>query len=528
MAQETTRLNARPAMSLAELLADLPRVGLPQNYAELAINSMALDSRAVCAGSLYLAVNGTHQHGLNYLPDALARGAAAVLYDPENASEVQLAASTVPCIAVTELSAQAGELAAKFYAQPSRQLSLIGVTGTDGKTSCAWLAAQALQLLQGQSGLSGTLGAGNFGSIRHTGLTTPDAVTVQAWLSRLLESEVNSAVMEVSSHGLAQGRVNGLQFDTAVLTNLGRDHLDYHQTLDAYKAAKAKLFNMPGLRHVVINADDEFGRELIAVAQASDVSIYAYSLTGQARALAEHAELNFIEALDVSLTADGSEFRVQSNLGESQVKAGLLGNFNVSNLLATLGVLLAQAVDFEPVCRLLEALKAAPGRMECFSAGDTPKVVVDYAHTPQALEQVLKTLRSVYTSRLVTVMGCGGDRDKGKRPLMGEVASRYSDAIVVTTDNPRSEDPAEIARDIRAGIQIDATVVNEPDRKAAIVAAIAGSLPKDVVLIAGKGHEDYQIIGNQVLPLSDRDIVSHALHGRPAPRWQQHPELANA
>lgn len=481
--------------SLPELVA-----GLAAGAPTLAVRDLTLDSRQVRTGSLFLACQGTRQHGLAFLPEAAARGASAVLWEP--APGVTAPDGPVPALAVEHLSRRASEIAARFFGDPSAQLHCVGITGTDGKTSTAYLVAQALERLDTPCLYLGTLGAGRIGALRSGDHTTPDPVSLQRELHAAREQGLGAVAMEVSSHALDQARVAAVRFHTAVLTNVGRDHLDYHGTPERYAAAKKRLFSELAPRAAVLNRDDAAGRAW-ATALDGGPAVTRYGLDGGAEGA------RWLSARAVRLGADGVSFDVASHAGSAHVDSRLLGRFNVYNLLAALGVLLAREVPLAEACAALAQSRTVPGRIEGFRGPQAAAlVVVDYAHTPQALRQVLEAARAHCAGRLWCVFGCGGDRDRGKRPLMGAAAVQYADRVILTDDNPRSEDPAAIVREIRAGFPAgySAPVVHE--RAEAIAWAVREAGPRDVVVVAGKGHEDYQLYGRERRAFSDRAFVA--------------------
>ncbi len=485
-----------PPLSLQELLpecGDLP---------ELSVSGLRLDSRAVEAGEGFVALAGARTHGLLHAAEAVRRGAVVVLSEPFEGAAPLL---PVPLLVVPGLRERLPQLAQALYAAPTLGLELVGVTGTNGKTSTVQLSAQALQLLGRVAGSIGTLGAGLHGQLVAHERTTPDVLEVHRLLATLSLSGAQVVAMEVSSHALDQGRVAGLQFDVAVFTNLSRDHLDYHGTMAAYAAAKASLFAWDSLRAAVINLDDAQGA-LIAAGLPERVDLIGFSALGAGNAV--------LRAGDVALDAAGLHFHLQYGVESVRIDSPLLGRFNVDNLLAVAGVLLALGVDFARVAALLPRLEPIPGRMNRLggSAGQ-PLVVVDYAHTPDGLEQALSSLRQHTAGRLLCVFGCGGDRDRGKRPQMASIAGRLADQVIVTDDNPRSEDGEAIVADILAGFAPEAAVEVERDRAAAIRAAIRAAGPGDTVLVAGKGHETYQETGDRRLPFDDLAVAALALRG---------------
>ncbi|MCO8166608.1 UDP-N-acetylmuramoyl-L-alanyl-D-glutamate--2,6-diaminopimelate ligase [Pseudomonas sp. 21LCFQ02] len=462
------------------------------------IRELSLDSRKVRPGDLFLAVPGLKVDGRAHIADALQRGAAAVAYEVEGASVLPI--TDVPLIPVKGLAGQLSAIAGRFYGDPSRRLNLIGVTGTNGKTSVTQLVAQALDLLGQRCGIVGTLGTGFYEALQSGLHTTPDPIAVQATLADLKHAEARAVAMEVSSHGLEQGRVKAVEFDVAVFTNLSRDHLDYHGTMQAYGAAKAQLFAWPDLSCRVINLDDDFGRELADAPHLS--KLITYSLLDKSA---------WLYCRDARFDDDGVRATLVTPQGEHLLRSSLLGRFNLSNLLAAIGALLGLDYALDEVLKVLPQLVGPVGRMQRLGGGNQPLVVVDYAHTPDALEKVLEALRPHAKGRLLCLFGCGGDRDRGKRPLMAEVAERLADVVLVTDDNPRSEASEQIFADIRPGFSAAAPVRFVAGRGQAIAEFIATAHAEDVVLLAGKGHEDYQEIDGQRHRFSDLDQAAAAL-----------------
>ncbi|WJD61842.1 UDP-N-acetylmuramoyl-L-alanyl-D-glutamate--2,6-diaminopimelate ligase [Pseudomonas kurunegalensis] len=476
------------------------------------IRELTLDSRNVRPGDLFLAVPGAKVDGREHIADALARGAAAVAYEEQGANVLPL--TDVPLIPVKGLIAQLSDIAGRFYGEPSRQLSLVGVTGTNGKTSVTQLVAQALDLLGQRCGLIGTLGTGFYGELQSGRLTTPDPIAVQSTLNDLKKGGAKAVAMEVSSHALEQGRVAALEFDIAVMTNLSRDHLDYHGSMEAYEAAKARLFAWPSLRRQVVNLDDAFGRRL-----AEDFA---------RRPSVDHIETRLLsyslENPDASLFCreavfndDGVRATLVTAQGERALRSQLLGRFNLSNMLAAVATLLALDYSLDEILKVTPQLQGPVGRMQRLGGGDKPLVVVDYAHTPDALEKVLEALRPHAHGKLLCLFGCGGDRDRGKRPLMAEVAERLADRVLVTDDNPRTEDPLRIFDDIRPGFAKPAEVEFVAGRGEAIAHLIATAAANDVIVLAGKGHEDYQEINGERHDFSDLTEAEKALAAWEAP-----------
>jgi UDP-N-acetylmuramoyl-L-alanyl-D-glutamate--2,6-diaminopimelate ligase len=459
------------------------------------IERLTSDSRRCAPGSAFFAYPGEKADGRTYIGEALQRGASAVVWEAEGFTWHP--AWRLPNVAVRDLKQRAGELAAAFYGEPSHELWICGVTGTNGKTSCSHWIAAALERAGEPSAVVGTLGSGFPGALRDAGNTTPDALELQATLKALRGAGARALAMEVSSHGLVQGRINGVRFACALFTNLSQDHLDYHGTMRAYGEAKARLFDVPGLDTAVLNLDDPFGRDL-ALRLAGRVRTIGYALdTAPAIGVDEFIGL-------------GPSMRIVSTLGQAPLAARQVARFNLSNLLGVLGALLAHGVAFSRAVRLLADLPAVPGRMEQVS--ERPLVIVDYAHTPDAIEKVLAALRPLAAERgghLAVVFGAGGERDATKRPLMGAAAERGADRVLITSDNPRGEDPLRIIDAIARGMTRAAR--REPDRQRAIEAAVLEAAPEDIVLIAGKGHESYQEIAGKREPFSDQAVARAAL-----------------
>lgn len=469
------------------------------------VSGVAADSRRVRPGYLFLARPGDANHGLAFAEEAVSRGAAAVIWDGE--PDDPRAALSVPTVRVPDLAHRCGEIAARFHGHPSRALAVTGVTGTDGKTSCAHILAQALDLTGHRCGYLGTLGYGTLADLTPAAHTTPDAVELQDWLARMVAADLDSAAIEVSSHALAQGRVDGVAFDVAVLTQIGRDHLDYHGSPAAYAAAKRRLFEMPGLGTAVLNADDAHGRAWLETLPAG-VSVVAYGLDPAA----VPAGCRRVVAREVLAQPNGLSLDITGDWGELRIHSRLIGRFNAYNLLAAAAVLLVREIEPAAAVAALDGVGTVPGRMEIVSGGmGRPLVVVDYAHTAGALEQALLAVAEHCRGRLICVFGCGGERDRGKRPLMAAAAARHADAIWVTDDNPRGEAPEAIVADIRSGFPAAAPVTVEHDRARAIASAIAEARDGDAVLIAGKGHETFQIVAGQRRPFDDRAAARQAL-----------------
>ena len=528
-------LSQKWTMTLAQLIADFSVSG---TYPDVAVEGIALDSREVQTGDLFIAIKGTASDGVTFIPQAIERGAVAVLVEKDQLVGPLLdglidgANASIPVIGIENLSEYVSDIAGVFYGDPSAKMSLTAITGTNGKTTCSRLFAELLENLHakeaGTAGFIGTLGYGmvrNAGyqalhdsadsqdnkvasSVTQTGLTTPDAAAMQRILAELASKGAKNIALEVSSHSLVQRRVAGVKITTAVFTNLSRDHLDYHGDINAYAAAKSRLFAMQGLQHAVINLDDSVGKAILANLNI-DIQGVSFSLDNSAAD---------IYCSTIGLSPEGLRVSVITPWGQGEISSPLLGKFNLANLLAVIGAAGVQGFALTDIFCAIPLLRAVPGRMELVDASAEPSIVVDYAHTPDALEKALHALRVHCRGNLWVVFGCGGDRDTGKRAEMGEIAQRCADKVVVTSDNPRTESPQQIIDQILQGTSRE--VIVESDRRKAIRQAIFSADKNDVVLIAGKGHEDYQILGAQRLPFSDqaearlalRELERAALH----------------
>jgi UDP-N-acetylmuramoyl-L-alanyl-D-glutamate--2,6-diaminopimelate ligase len=497
---------------LADLAAGLATVAVP---GDIIVRDVTLDSRAASPGSLFLACRGRTSHGLTFAQQAVARGASAVLYEDDAAGQAKPdLGSDIFVAAVPKLSQHVGTIADRFFGAPSAAVTVVGITGTNGKTTCAWLLAQALQYCDRPAAYMGTLGFGVPPSISATEHTTPDAVSVHRQIAALRDLGAECVCMEVSSHAIDQHRVGAVRFNTAAFTNLTRDHLDYHGTMEAYGAAKARLFEWPSLTNRVINVDDAFGAELAAQLSSSRLVITSRVASVAFDSL-KHAEQ--VRAVRVTPEPAGLAIDIESSWGNVGLTVPLIGEFNVDNVLTVLAVLLAWNIPLAQAVAAVEKCRPPSGRMELFGGqAPAPLVIVDYAHTPDALAKALHAARPHSRGQLRVVFGCGGDRDAGKRPLMGSIAAELADDVIVTDDNPRTEDPARIVADILAGIPDPSAAkavktMVEHDRARAIQTALRRSGPGDVVLIAGKGHEDYQIYGTVRRPFRDQAVVSAQL-----------------
>ena len=480
-----------PTPSLRELLQGLA------NAPAIPLTGIASDSRKLEAGQLFLACQGIAGHGVDFIGDAVEKAVAAVAFDSSTAIAPEV--TGIPVIGVPDLGNQLGKIANRWYGAPSAAMKVVGVTGTNGKTSVAWMIAQCLQHLDRRCAYVGTLGFGFDELEGADGMTTPAAIELHGQLSRFVDAGASHAALEVSSHALTQGRVDGVRFDAALFTNLTRDHLDYHGDMQSYFEAKARLFLKHKPSRCIVNIDTEFGTELAARC-GQDVITVSTDIDRVANGR------RYVFARSVVVTGRGSEIEFVSSWGDGYVELPLPGDFNVANAALVLAYLLSAGVDLKEACRVLQLVEAPPGRMQ--RVADSA-VYVDYAHTPDAIESALRALRPHCRGTLWIVFGCGGDRDAGKRPLMGQTAERHADKLVITSDNPRGEEPQSIIDDIGAGLSESAVLIE--DRAAAIAWAIQNAAEDDVILIAGKGHEDYQEIGGKRFPFSDSAVVTKAL-----------------
>ena len=481
-------------MWLLDGIATVPR-------SEARILDLTLDSREARAGSLFFALPGGKAHGLKFAADAAARGASVVLWEPSGEFRTPKLPPKVFVAEVPGLKNLVGRIADRFFGWPSSQLRITGITGTNGKTTCAYLLAQCLERLGSSAAYIGTIGWGRIGALAAPTHTTPDAVSLHRGLAQLRASGVRDVAMEVSSHALDQDRVAGIRFHTAAFTNLSRDHLDYHASMEAYGAAKARLFEVSELQQIIINIGDAFGREF-AQRYAGRVPLTAVWVgAGGSGWLAERT----LHADNVRAHGQGISMQLEGSFGQASVSTRLLGRFNAENSLVVIACLLSMGFALDDAAAAMAECLAPPGRMEVVdpAAADKPMAVVDYAHTPDALRKALGALREHCKGALWCVFGCGGDRDPGKRPIMGAIADELADQIIVTDDNPRSENPRAITQAIVSGIKSRAARVIH-DRGEAIATALKEARPLDIVLIAGKGHEDYQIYGETRRSFSDR------------------------
>lgn len=486
------------------------------------ITRLVTDSRAIAPGDTFIAYPGSKADGRQFIKQAIANGANAVIWEARGFSWNE--AWQLPNLAVADLRHHAGEIADYVYSSPSQKLWTVGITGTNGKTSCCHWIAQSFCALGKKAALIGTLGNGFHPALQPTLNTTPDAIRLHELLADYLAQGAQAVAMEVSSHALEQGRVNGVQFDVALLTNLSRDHLDYHGDMHSYAAAKRRLFDWQQLKYVVLNLDDAFGAAIAEQLQDKGVEVVGYGLNDAALALAEHLGLRMVYGGALRMDAHGFSLQIHSSWGGGELHNTLIGRFNVANLLGVMAVLLVSGVTLSNALHELSLISAVPGRMQTFgNGGNRPTVVVDYAHTPDALEKVLQALRDVvgrkpgtYGGKLMCVFGCGGDRDRGKRPMMGAIAAKLADVSIITSDNPRSEAPLDIIAAIISGITSGTKKTNGTyqiieDRASAIAQAVLSAHATDIVLIAGKGHESYQEIKGVKYPFSDAEVAQRAL-----------------
>lgn len=467
---------------------------IKQEISDCVVSGIQNDSRLIQPGDLFLAYPGAVCDGRLFVQKALLAGAVAVAYDPLDVPASCTLPKDLPCLAVPQLAEQLAAIAQRFYGQPSASLSLTGVTGTNGKTSIAYQLAQAHLLLGKSSAYVGTLGQGEVHHLQPLENTTPDALCLQRLLALYKKQNIQEVCMEVSSHALSQHRVKGIEFKQALFTNLTQDHLDYHRTMQAYAAAKALLFGIDSLQWAIINQDDTY-QQTMSQALVGHVKKISYGLN----------EGSDVRALDWQMDLRGTHIQLSSPWGSYRLETQALGAFNVYNSLAIFSSLLVSGYTPEQVVWVMSQLKAAPGRMEIVA--QAPLVLVDYAHTPDALEKALVTLGQLKKGFLWVVFGCGGDRDQTKRPLMGKVASLYADKIVITSDNPRNEDPGLILEEIAAGIENSKPMLQLVHREEAIAYALEQADKDDIILIAGKGHETYQQIGSVKQAFSDQEVV---------------------
>jgi len=476
--------------------------------ANIAIERLCMDSRTVKEGDLFIAIPGLTVDGRKFISDAVAAGAKAIIWESEQGTvPIPIAWRTngsgtqVPVIAIEDLSNKVGRIADRFYHEPSKQMYVVGITGTNGKTSCSHFIAQALAP-EVACGVIGTVGWGFLDNLQVSTHTTPDVITCHSWMADILKDGSQAVSMEVSSHALDQGRVDSIYFDCAVFTNLSHEHLDYHGSLENYAAAKAKLFEVNSVKTAIVNGDDEFGKKLIEQLP-SEIIVLSYGF-------ASNNGQYDISAVDIKQSEFGLTFILQTPSGKAVVSNHIYGLFNVYNLLATAGVLFSKGFSVEDITDRLSRLKPIGGRLSMVTVPNQPTVVIDYAHTPDALEQALLSLQQHFSGDIWCVFGCGGDRDREKRPLMGKVAQNLAKHVVVTSDNPRHESASDIISEIVAGMDNEDHVVKE-DRRSAIEYVLKNAAEDDIVLIAGKGHETYQQIGDEKIEFNDALIAKEIL-----------------
>ena len=473
----------------------------------LAVSGLALDSRAVQKGDAFIALQGGSGHGLEHQSEAIAAGACALLWDPGEGRVPDAARGGIALVPVPGLRGRLGEIADRYYGAPSSRLAVAGVTGTNGKTTCAWLLAGAANGTARRGAYLGTLGSGFPPELASGALTTPDVVTLHRQLRALSDAGATHVAMEVSSHALDQGRIDGVRLRVAAFSNLSRDHLDYHVSIERYAFAKQQLFRVPGLEHAVINTGDPVGARF-AAALTPGIALTSVAVGGE-----RPATERFIHVTRVNAAAGGLALEIDGHFGRRRLQSRLVGDFNAENLAITLGMLLAWDFAVDEALAALAVGTAPPGRMEGFRLPNGALAIVDYAHTPDALAKALAAVRAHADGRVLVVFGCGGDRDAGKRALMGAAAERLADRVIVTDDNPRSEDPDRIVGMILSGLRSPSRALVERDRARAIGAALDEAGPGDVVLIAGKGHEDYQLVGAERRHWSDREFLQRQAGG---------------
>lgn len=499
--------DSKPLTELIDGLVDIPEA--QGGFLGRQVAGVKMDSRQLQQGDLFIACFGRNHDARDYIDAAILSGASAVLAESGGIWQGVQDRNGVPVIAVDNLSAKISEIAGRFYGHPGSSMTVIGITGTNGKTSCSQFIAQALEASGVSTGIIGTLGYGRYLDLKETQHTTPDPVFTQRVLAEMLRDQVRSVAMEVSSVGLHQHRVEAIEFETALFTNLSRDHLDYHDSMENYADNKRKLFLAPGLKTAIVNLDDSYGLYMMDVV-ARDVKIYTYSLSNHTAS---------VYAKRIQLDRHGFNAEVVTPYGEGDISCPLFGYFNISNVLAVLTTLISffektGAVDLHKLLGLISGLRPVIGRMEIIGSSDELTCIVDYAHTPDGLKSALTAIRDHFDGKVWCVFGCGGNRDRGKRPMMGEIAMAYANKLIITDDNPRNENGEEIVRHILSGIEESSDVSVIRDRAQAIQYAIESAGPEDIVLVAGKGHENYQDIGGHRTVFSDANQVRLALQKR--------------
>lgn len=475
--------------------------------ADFEVENLTLDSRKVTENSLFFALSGTQSDGRKHIDEAIKKGAKAVLVEVEKDAEPITFADKIPLIPIAFLRHKLGMIAGKFYGFPAEKLRFLGVTGTNGKTSCTHFFAQILTNLGQKCGVIGTLGTGFYGDLSDTGMTTPDAISLQSKAHEFLSTGAKAVAMEVSSHSIDQGRINNIPFEIAIFTNLTQDHLDYHGDMPTYAGIKHRFLAQYPINHLIINIDDHHGRQwLPALSQKRSVFAYSTKLVADLPGFIPHIYTDHVE---LSLT--GIKARVYTPWGNGKLDLPLIGEFNLSNALAVLTALCVYGVPFDTVLAELKNIKSVAGRMQQLGGNGKPLVVVDYSHTPDSLEKSLQALRAHTLGKLICVFGCGGDRDAGKRPQMAAIAEKIADHVIVTNDNPRHENPESIAAQIKQGFSHPERVVFELDRSKAIQKSIQLASENDCILVAGKGAEIYQQVGEVKHPFNDVTVVQEFL-----------------
>ncbi|MCG7547253.1 UDP-N-acetylmuramoyl-L-alanyl-D-glutamate--2,6-diaminopimelate ligase [Pseudoalteromonas sp. Of7M-16] len=471
---------------------------------QISVNALRLDSREICVGDCFIAVAGHQLDGTQFISAAIKQGATCILVD----DSTHLGSFEVPVIRVTNLKQNLSQIAAQFYQEPSTKMTVIGVTGTNGKSTTTAMIANLAQQCGTPSAVIGTLGYGEPERLTPLTNTTPSAVLLQQIFSEL-QTQYQQVAMEVSSHGIVQGRVEHVDFDIAVFTNLSRDHLDYHGDMENYARAKKRLFSESNAKIKVLNIDDAYAQQWLGEFDTQQCVVYG-------KQPQDNVYEHYVFFDNVQCHQNGISLNLNTSWGNTEITTGLFGQFNIYNLSAAIASLLIQGYALEQLQAAATKLLPVDGRMQAFYQPGFPTCIVDYAHTPEALELTLRALQQHVPGKVSCVFGCGGDRDKGKRPLMARAAEQFADTVIITSDNPRSEDPNTIISDIKAGLREPQYAVSQPDREKAIRYAIEHADENSVVLIAGKGHEDYQIIGNQTLSFCDRSLVKLILQGESA------------
>lgn len=481
---------------------------------ELSVQGLCLESQQIKANDWFVALKGHHTDGRHYIGQAIEKGAKGVICEAQGQEKFQ--GYRVPVVYVDHLDQKVGQLASAFYQNPSAQLNVIGITGTNGKTTCAKLLSDALNGLDTPCAMVGTLGFEFLKQHHPSQNTTPDPIQLHRFFSTIHQQKAQCAAVEASSHGLEQGRLNGVRFESALFTNLTPEHIEYHGNMLAYGRAKMKLFEFPSLKRVVVNATDPFSKQILSRVN-SHQSLGVYNAKGPSLpsgyALNTDKAPYWIGVEKSQIDAFGIRAHLTGSFGKGELRSRLLGEFNVQNLLCVLTELCLQGIPLPKALEVLNRAKPVSGRMERLGGGQSPEILIDYAHTPEALREVLQAAKAVCKRRLWVVFGCGGNRDRSKRPLMGQVASELADRIILTNDNPRQEDPQTIMEHILEGIPMDpsAEIFLKPDRKEAIRYALTHALPIDMVVIAGKGHEDVQWVGHKKIPFNDAKCVNSLL-----------------